>query len=173
MDLSSLPSILTPDPGLLLWMLAAFLVVLVVLAKFGFPAIVGMVEKRKNYIDESLRKAQEAEQRLSSLADEQKVLIKQSQAEQNRILKEAAATRDAMIAQARSDARTEADKILADARLQIAAEKESALRDIRREVAVLSVSVAEKILRKDLCSDAAGMELVEKMVGEAKTHKTS
>ena len=51
---------MTPDPGLLLWMLGAFLVVFFVLAKFGFPAIIGMVEKRKNYIDESLRKAHEA-----------------------------------------------------------------------------------------------------------------
>lgn len=166
-------SLITPDFGLIFWMTLIFAILFFLLAKFGFPVITKSVRERSEHIDECLRKAQEAEQRLSSLADEQKVLIKQSQAEQNRILKEAAATRDAMIAQARSDARTEADKILADARLQIAAEKESALRDIRREVAVLSVSVAEKILRKDLCSDAAGMELVEKMVGEAKTHKTS
>lgn len=166
-------SLITPDFGLIFWMTLIFAILLFLLAKFGFPVIIGSVRERSEHIDESLRKAQEAEQRLSSLADEQKVLIRQSQAEQNRILKEAAATRDAMIAQARSDARTEADKVLADARLQIAAEKESALRDIRREVAVLSVSVAEKILRKDLCSDAAGMELVEKMVGEAKNHKTS
>lgn len=166
-------SLITPDFGLIFWMTLIFAILLFLLAKFGFPVITKSVRERSEHIDESLRKAQEAEQRLSSLADEQKVLIKQSQAEQSRILKEAAATRDAMIAQARSDARSEADKILADARLQIAAEKESALRDIRREVAVLSVSVAEKILRKDLSSDAAGMELVEKMVGEAKTHKTS
>ncbi len=166
-------SLITPDFGLIFWMTLIFAILLFLLAKFGFPVITKSVRERSEHIDESLRKAQEAEQRLSSLADEQKVLIKQSQVEQNRILKEAAATRDAMIAQARSDARSEADKILADARLQIAAEKESALRDIRREVAVLSVSVAEKILRKDLSSDAAGMELVEKMVGEAKTHKTS
>ena len=67
MDFSTLPSILTPDPGLLLWMLAAFLVVFVVLAKFGFPAIIGMVEKRKNFIDESLRKAHEATTRLENI----------------------------------------------------------------------------------------------------------
>ena len=67
MDFSTLPSILTPDPGLLLWMLGAFLVVFFVLAKFGFPAIIGMVEKRKNYIDESLRKAHEASTRLEKI----------------------------------------------------------------------------------------------------------
>lgn len=59
-----MPSILTPDLGLLFWMLLAFLVVFFVLAKFGFPAITVMVEKRKNYIDESLKKAHEASLKL-------------------------------------------------------------------------------------------------------------
>lgn len=166
-------SLITPDFGLIFWMTLIFAILLFLLAKFGFPVITKSVRERSEHIDESLRKAQEAEQRLSNLADEQKALIAKAQAESNRILKEAASTRDAMISQARADARSEADKILADARVQIAAEKESALRDIRREVAVLSVSVAEKILRKDLSTDASQMELLEKMVSEAKSTKTS
>ena len=46
MDFTQLPSILTPDPGLLFWMLLAFLVVFWVLAKYGFPAIINMVDER-------------------------------------------------------------------------------------------------------------------------------
>ena len=166
-------SLITPDFGLIFWMTLIFAILLFLLAKFGFPVITKSVRERSEHIDESLRKAQEAEQRLSNLSEEQKVLIAKAQAESNRILKEAASMRDAMISQARADARSEADKILADARVQIAAEKESALRDIRREVAVLSVSVAEKILRKDLSTDASQMELLEKMVSEAKSTKTT
>ena len=166
-------SLITPDFGLIFWMTLIFAILLFLLANFGFPVITKSVRERSEHIDESLRKAQEAEQRLANLADEQKALITKAQAESSRILKEAASTRDAMISQARADARSEADKILADARVQIAAEKESALRDIRREVAVLSVSVAEKILRKDLSTDASQMELLEKMVSEAKSTKTS
>ena len=52
-----MPSLLTPDPGLLFWMLLAFVIVFIILAKFGFPVITKMVEDRKNYIDESLKKA--------------------------------------------------------------------------------------------------------------------
>ena len=166
-------SLITPDFGLIFWMTLIFAILLFLLAKFGFPVITKSVRERSEHIDESLRKAHEAEQRLASLADEQKALIQKAQAESNRILKEAAATRDAMISQARADAGSEADKILAEARTQIAVEKESALRDIRREVAVLSVSVAEKILRKDLSTDASQMELLEKMVSEAKSTKTT
>ena len=58
--MGNLPSILTPDFGLLFWMLVSFLVVFLLLAKFGFPAIVKAVEERKNFIDESLKKAHEA-----------------------------------------------------------------------------------------------------------------
>ena len=62
--MENLPSILTPDLGLLFWMLLAFLVVLFFLVRFGFPAIINTVEKRKQYIDESLAKAHEASDRL-------------------------------------------------------------------------------------------------------------
>ena len=68
-----MPSLLTPDPGLLFWMLLAFVIVFIILAKFGFPVITKMVEDRKNYIDESLKKAREANKQLSyidSLLDE-------------------------------------------------------------------------------------------------------
>ena len=63
----NLPSILTPDFGLLFWMLLAFLVVFFLMAKFGFPVITKMVEERKNYIDESLQKAHEANERLAGI----------------------------------------------------------------------------------------------------------
>ena len=56
----NLPSILSPDAGLLFWMLLAFLVVFILMAKYGFPVITKMVEDRKTYIDESLKGALEA-----------------------------------------------------------------------------------------------------------------
>ena len=68
--MENLPSILTPDLGLLFWMLFAFLVVLFFLVRFGFPAIINTVEKRKQYIDESLAKAHEASDRLLHIKQE-------------------------------------------------------------------------------------------------------
>ena len=73
MDFSTLPSILTPDLGLLFWMLLAFLVVFFVLAKFGFPSIIIMVDKRKKYIDESLSKAQKAAAQLENIKQEAEI----------------------------------------------------------------------------------------------------
>ena len=96
MESLNLPAILTPDFGLFFWMLIAFLVVFVLLAKFGFPVITGMVEERKNYIDESLRKAHEAQERLANIEKEGESILQEAREKQAQILKEAAETRDAI-----------------------------------------------------------------------------
>ena len=140
-------SLITPDFGLLVWMTLIFGIVFFVLAKWGFPMITGSVEKRAQRIGESIKAAKEAEERLRNLAEEQSRMIEETRQEQSRILKEAAASRDNIVEQAKVQAREEASRILDQARTQIAAEKESALRDVRKEVALLSVSVAEKVLK--------------------------
>lgn len=159
-------SLITPDFGLLFWMTLIFAILFFVLAKFGFPAITGMVEKRSERINESIGKAREAEQRLEQLGQEQVRMIEETRAEQARILKEASQARDSLLAQARQQAQDDASKILEQARTQIAAEKESALRDIRAQVANLSVDVAEKILRNRLSDEQAQMDLITRMVDE-------
>ena len=155
-----------PDSGLLFWMVVIFAVVLFVLAKWGFPVITSMVEKRKDYIGHSLQLAKEADEKMAGMAKEQDRMIAEARAEQNRILKEAADARNNIIRQAREQAQDEAAKLLAEARTQIQAEKESALSEIRSQVALLSVKVAEKVLRQDLSSDKAQMDLVYKLLDE-------
>ncbi|MDY5090629.1 MAG: F0F1 ATP synthase subunit B [Prevotella sp.] len=166
MDFSTLPSILTPDPGLLLWMLAAFLVVFVVLAKFGFPAIIGMVEKRKNYIDESLRKAHEATTRLENIKQESESILQEARDKQVAILKEAANTREAIVEDARVKAREESARIISDAKAEIESQKQAAIAAIRQQVALLSVEVSEKVLRKKLDTDQAQMDYINLMLDE-------
>lgn len=166
MDLNSLPAILTPDLGLLFWMLLAFLVVFGVLAKFGFPAIVNMVEERKAYIDESLKKAHEANEKLSNIQAESEKLLRDAREQSNQILKLAAQDRDNIVAQAQDKAREEGQRIISEAKAQIEAEKQNAISDIRAQVATLSVSIAEKILRQRLSGDAEQMKYVDKLLDE-------
>ena len=164
-------SLITPDFGLLVWMTLIFGIVFFVLAKWGFPMITGSVEKRAQRINDSIKEAKEAEEKLRNLAGEQSRMIEETRQEQSRILKEAAASRDSIVEQAKVQAREEAARILDQARTQIAAEKESALRDVRKEVALLSVSVAEKVLKKSL-SDVDGQSaLVDRLVDEVSSSK--
>lgn len=166
MDSLNLPSILTPDLGLLFWMLVAFLVVFFVLAKYGFPVITKMVEERKAYIDESLRKAHEANEKLANIQAEGEKILQEARERQAQILKEAADTRDALVANAQDKAREEGARIISEAKTQIETEKQNAIRDIRKQVASLSVSIAEKVLRERLSDDTVQMQYVDKLLNE-------
>ncbi|MBP5172962.1 MAG: F0F1 ATP synthase subunit B [Bacteroidales bacterium] len=159
-------SLITPDFGLLFWMTVIFAVVFFILAKFGFPVITGMVEKRSDRIEESLRKADEAEKALAEMAERREQIISKAKAEEAKILKEASATSDSIVAGAKDKAREEAEKVLEQARIEIAAEKESALRDIRRLVARLSVEVSEKVLRADLDDDKKQGAYLDRLIDE-------
>lgn len=160
-------SLVTPDFGLLVWMTVIFAILFFILAKFGFPIITGMVNKRSDYIGKSLESAREAQRKVDALADEQKRLIDETKREQSRILNEAAQTRDNILKEARQQAHTEAETILAQAREDIEAQRETALRDVRRQVAELSVEVAEKLVRGSLSDDEKAEELIGKLIDEA------
>ena len=166
MESINLPSILTPDFGLFFWMFVAFLVVFVLLAKYGFPVITGMVEERKNYIDDSLKKAHEAQERLANIAQEGESILQEARAKQAQILKEAAQTRDAIVEKAQEKARQESARLISDAKDEIEQQKKAAIADIRKQVAALSVEVAEKVLRQNLQGDKAQMELIDRMLDD-------
>jgi len=169
--MQNLPSILSPDLGLLFWMFLAFLIVFLLMKKYGFPIIVKMVEDRKNYIDESLRNAREANERLANIQSESEALLKKASEKQALILKEAMATRDNIIKEARDNAQAESVKIINEAKAQIAIEKENALKDIRSTVADLSVQIAEKIMRRQLKQDAEQEKFIERMLDEVTQSK--
>ena len=165
MDMN-LPSILTPDFGLFFWMLVAFLVVFLLLAKFGFPVITKSVEERKNFIDESLRKAHEAQERLANIEKEGESILQEAREKQTQILREAAQTRAAIVEQAQEKARQEGSRLLDEAKTAIAQEKNAAIADIRRQVAALSVDIAGKVLRENLKDDKSQMDLIDRMLDE-------
>lgn len=159
-------NLLLPESGLLFWMTIIFAIVFFVLAKFGFPVITGMVEKRSRRINDSLEAARVAEEAIENLNRIKEQVISETRMEQDRLMREAAAERDLFMQQAQAQAREEADRILMEAREKIRQEKEGALRDIRREVAVVSMAVAEKVLRKELSSDQGQQELLDRLVEE-------
>lgn len=161
-----MPSLLTPDPGLLFWMLVAFAVVFFVLAKFGFPVITKMVEERKNYIDESLKKAREANDKLTNIQNECELIMRQTREKQAEILKVAMVTRDNIIKEAREKAGIESQKLIESAKEQIKVEKDMAMRDIRAQIINLSSEVAEKILRKELENKNKQFDFIDNLLNE-------
>ena len=158
--------LLIPSTGLLFWMSLTFLVVLFILWKFGFPVITSMVAERKVFIDDSLRKAHEANEKLANIQKEGESILQEAREKQALILKEAAETRDAIVEKAQEKARAEGARLLDDARAAIEQEKKAAIADIRKQVATLSVEIAEKVLRQNLQGDKAQMDLIDRMLDE-------
>ena len=163
--------LLTPDFGTFFWMLVSFIIVLVILAKFGFPALVNMVNERKQYIDDSLKSAREANEKLSHIKEESESILVEARKEQACILKEAMETRTQIVNEAKDKAKAEGGRLLEEARKQIQKEKEDAIRDIRKQVAELSVEVAEKVLRKQLSSEMEQNGMIERMLDEVSDSK--
>ena len=166
-----MPSLLTPDPGLLFWMLLAFVIVFIILAKFGFPVITKMVEDRKNYIDESLKKAREANEKLANIQSESELIMRQAREKQAEILKEAMATRDNIIKEARDKADIESKKIIESAKEQIKVEKDLAIRDIRSQIINLSTQVSEKVLRRELDDNNEQLSYIDSLLDEIEAVK--
>ena len=159
-------SLLLPDSGLLFWMTIVFLVVFFILWRWGFPSIIKMVNERKNYIDESLAKAEEANLRLANIQKQGEELLMEAREKQAQILREASQTRDTIVEQAQEKAHEESARILSEAKAEIESQKQAAIRDIRTQVAELSVQIAEKILRKQLTTSAEQAQLINSLLDE-------
>lgn len=162
----------TPEIGLIFWLLIPFLVVFFILAKFAWPAILGGVAKRNQFIDESLLAAKQAIEELDKVKENSQKIIDEAKKEQASILSSAVKSRDEIVDAAKGKASDEANKILEDMRKQILKEKEDALREIRKDVALLSVDIAEKLIRKELTQDKEQADMIERLIDEINIPKS-
>ena len=165
-------NLLLPDSGLLFWMTIIFAIVFFLLAKFGFPVITGMVEKRTQRINDSLEAARVAEEAIAHLTQEKERILEETRQEQDRLMQEAAVERERVLEQAQIQAREEADRILQAASLRLQEEKEAAMKELRNEVAVMSMAIAEKALRKELSSDKGQVELIDRLIDKMSDHSS-
>ena len=106
--------LLTPDPGLLFWMIIVFGAVFFILAKYGFPVIIKMVDDRKAYIDNSLKSAREANERLANIKKESELILAEAHDEQARILTQAAETADRIVKAAQERAFAEGERLMGE-----------------------------------------------------------
>ena len=150
----------------MIWMLIGFLIVLFILAKVGWPMIMGAVDKRNQHISDSLKEAQEARDALAGIEAAKEKAIAEQQTEQVRIINESQELRKQLIEEARNEARDEAEKLIADARLKIQKEQEEAMSQIKAEVMTLSIDIAEKLLQRELSDKDAQSRYVEEILKE-------
>ena len=156
-------SLLTPDSGLLFWMIVSFGIVFVILSKYGFPVIVKAIEQRKAYIDNSLETARQAEG---------EKMLAEAKEKQNAVLKEAFAEKERIIEEARKKAVSEAHLQIEEATRRIREEKEKAIREVRSEIADLSIAIAEKVMKEKIGRDKEQQQMVDRLLDEVSFSKS-
>lgn len=142
--------LVTPGIGLIFWMTITFSIVLFLLSKFAWKPILNSIKEREDSINSALSAADDARKAMDALKSDNQKLLNEARAERDRMLKEASEMKDQIIAKATKDAKDAGDKLITSAKEAIEKEKLNALNELKTQVAVLSVDMAEKILRKKM-----------------------
>ncbi len=137
-------------PGLMIWTIVCFLVVLFVLKRYAFGPIQGMLDKRQETIQNSIKAAEDARDEAQKLLEQHKQLIGEARGEAEAILAEARKTRESMEARMKEETEAERQRRLEETRKEIAAETSRALAQIRAEVADLTLEAASRVVGKSL-----------------------
>lgn len=147
-------------------MLIAFIVLWIVLAKFGWPAFEGMLEKRENTIKNSLEKSEEARQESERVLAEYREQLEGAKAQAQQILNNAQLSGEALQKEIAERAQAEADAMIEKARVAIEQEKQNAMKELQASAADTSIAVASRLIGEDF-SDDDHRKLIERYVKEA------
>jgi F-type H+-transporting ATPase subunit b len=142
-----------PDPGLFIWTILTFLVLLALLAKFAWRPLLQALESRQESIRKSLDDAYKAKQELERLQQESAQILRQARVEADGIITRSRGDAERLREEMRQKARTEADAIVKNAERQIQLETTRALQQIRTEAVDLSVMIASKIIQRNLSKE--------------------
>lgn len=151
-----------PDPGLFIWTIVTFLVLLALLAKFAWRPLLQALDSRQELIRKSLDDAQQAKLELERLQHESAQIIRQARVDAESIIASSRSDAERLREEMRQKARAEGDSIVRNAERQIQVETERALQQIRHEAVDLSVMIASKIIQRNLSKEDN-----EKLIDEA------
>ena len=159
-------SVIMPDLNETIPMLIAFIILVIILAEFGWPMFEGMLEKRERTIAEALQKSEEARIEAERTLEEYKTQLADAKSQSAQIIAEAKETGEAVRADITKQAQEEAASMIEKAKAAIEAEKQAAMNELRTSVADLSVDVASRLVANDL-SDDEHRQIIERYLNEA------
>ena len=145
--------LVTPDPGLFIWTILTFLVLLGLLAKFAWRPLMAALDSRRELIRKSLDDALQAKQELDRLQQESAQILRQARIDAESVIAKGRADAEVLGEQLRQKAREEAEGIVRNANRNIQLETRRAIQEIRNEAADLSVMIASKILQRQVSKE--------------------
>ena len=154
--------------GLFFWQAIILVILIILLAKFAWKPILASLAAREEGISNAIASAELARQEMQNLKAQNEVILNQARAERDAMMKEARQITEQMIADAKIDAQLQGEKLIIAAKATIASEKSIAIAELKNQVTSLSVEIAEKLLRTELSNKEAQNNLVEKMLADVK-----
>jgi len=161
-------SMTEPTYGLFIWTVIAFLIFCYLFYRFGYGPISDSLDKRNSDIQSALDEAQKAKVELQNLQSENERMLAAAREEQTKILAEAKAAKETIIEEAKVKAKEEADKILASANQEIENQKKAAITEVKNESALVSLAIAENVIKRQLSENADQEGLMDKLIDEIK-----
>jgi F-type H+-transporting ATPase subunit b len=152
--------------GLFFWQTLLFVALLLLLKKFAWKPILDAVNERETSIKDSLSAAEKARDDMEAVQADNKRILKEARAERDALLAEAKTASVQIVNQAKEDAKAAADKITAQAQETIQNEKIAAINELKGQVASLSIDIAEKVIQTELKDKATQEQLVSQLVKE-------
>ena len=154
--------LINPGIGVLFWMLVSFGILVFILGKFGWSAILKALHKREDAINKSLGEAAAAREEMKTLVAHNDELLRQAKLERDEMLRNARVASDEIIEKARAKANEEADRIVESARQNIQYERLKAEHELKNQIANLSIEIAEKLIRAELSDKPKADALIQK-----------
>jgi F-type H+-transporting ATPase subunit b len=152
---------------MIFWSTLFFLILLFILGRFAWPAILAAVVARNESIRRALDAANKAREEMAQLQAGNEKILAEAKTERDALLRDAKQVKEKLIADAKEKAAEEANKLVQSAREAIRTEKAAALNEMKEQMSILAVDIAEKILRAKLGESKAQKELVDKLINEA------
>ena len=154
--------------GLFFWQMLLFVLLLLLLKKYAWKPILDALNSREEGIQNALDEADKARQEMVDLKSSNEQILKDARLERDALLKDARMIKDKMITEAKDEAKNQSNKIIEQARFAIENEKLAAITELRNQVAELSIGIAENIIQDELSNKGKQVELIEKMLKEAR-----
>ncbi len=156
------------EVGLFFWQLILFLALLFLLRKYAWKPILTSVINREESIKEGLEAAENAKEQMRQLKEDNKALLSEARIERDGIIKDAREAKEKIISEAKEKAQEEGAKMIETAKSVIQAERNAAVTELKSQVAVLSIQIAEKIIKSEISSDAKQQEIISAAMQKAK-----
>ncbi|PWB25270.1 F0F1 ATP synthase subunit B [Flavobacterium sp. HTF] len=154
--------------GLFFWQILIFVGLILLLKKFAWKPILDAVNDREQGIKDALLSAENARQEMQNLQADNQRILNEARAERDAMLKEAREMKEKMIADSKNEAQAQGQKMIEQAKAAIESEKNAAMAELKSQVSTLSLSIAEKLLKEELSNKESQTKLVEKLLGDVK-----